>query len=67
MSSHYVIQSLRSNRKIEFIFDDAEPNYVVIKIGSSSVQISSLDVAILFSNIAPFLANAIEKEINDNE
>lgn len=66
MSSHYVIQSLRSNRKIEFIFDDAEPDYVVIKIGSSSVQIYSLDVAIMFSNIAPFLAKAFEKEIDNN-
>lgn len=65
MIQHYEIQSVRSNRKVEFILDETEPDIIKIKIGSSCLQVSAVEVGMMFTNIDSFLAKAIER--NNNE
>ena len=67
MIINHVLKSLRSNRTIEFIIDDAEPDYTIVKVGSNHLQLSTAEVAILFTNIAPILYDAAIKELDDNE
>lgn len=65
MQLHYVIQSVRSDRKVEFILDDNEPDYIKIKIGSSCLQVLASEVGLMFTNIDGFLAKAIERRGNN--
>lgn len=66
MNQHYEIHSVRSNRKVEFILDDNEPDIIRIKIGSSCLQVLASEVGMMFTHIDSFLAKAIERG-NENE